>query len=361
LQAGSPHHNLKLHHYQFETGVRIGWDGGAMAIEQTHHIGDSDANQTVAAIVRKLRGENVSWSEAKRLVLGRHVQVNGNLCVDEGRRLKRGEVIKLFKFPRAAMPGPADIRIRHRDNDLVVIEKPAGVTTLRHAEERGWSDRRKQRQLTLDEMLQAALSSGSQGKKGKALHGKRPTGPRVRAVHRLDRDTSGLMLFALSAPAEQALVHAFKNHKIARSYLAVVHGKMEACTIESYIARDRGDGLRGSSTLGKSAAESQHAVTHVKPIRTIADRYTLVSCRLETGRTHQIRIHLSERGHMICGEKVYVRSAAGAPVQKDSSGAPRQALHSAELSFVHPMTGKTIRFTAPLPADLDQWIKALES
>jgi 23S rRNA pseudouridine1911/1915/1917 synthase len=99
----------------------------------------------------------------------------------------------------------------------------------------------------------------------------------------------------------------------------------------------------------------------VQPIRTIADGYTVVACRLETGRTHQIRIHLSERGHMICGEKIYVRPVAGAPPRKDHSGAPRQALHSSELSFVHPMTGKTLRFTAPLAKDLAEWIDALGS
>jgi 23S rRNA pseudouridine1911/1915/1917 synthase len=329
-----------------------------MPSHQTHHVGPADADQTLTAVVRRLRGHDVSWSEAKRLVLGRHVQVNGNLCVDEGRKLKRGEVIQLFKFPRPAPPTQQDIRIRHLDSDLVVIEKPAGITTLRHAEERGWSPRRKQLQPTLDEMLQRSLQSQSHPQRGKGKQGP-VKGPRIRPVHRLDRDTSGLMIFALSAPAEQALVHAFKHHKVQRSYIAVVFGKMEACKIESWLVRDRGDGLRGSHPLEAKAPQAQHAVTHVQPIRTIADRYTLVACRLETGRTHQIRIHLSERGHMICGEKIYVRLTPGAPPQKDHSGAPRQALHSSELSFVHPMTGKTLKFTAPLAKDLADWIDAL--
>jgi 23S rRNA pseudouridine1911/1915/1917 synthase len=180
-------------------------------------------------------------------------------------------------------------------------------------------------------------------------------------VHRLDRDTSGLMLFALSPRAEQALVKMFKGHDIRRAYLAVVHGRLEARTIDSWLVRDRGDGLRGSTPRGRDDPDAKHAFTHVRPVEHLGDAYTVVECRLETGRTHQIRIHLAEIGHMLCGERVYTRPSPGAPPTPDHSGAPRHALHSAELEFVHPVSGQEMRFASPLPRDLAEWLKRLKA
>jgi 23S rRNA pseudouridine1911/1915/1917 synthase len=185
------------------------------------------------------------------------------------------------------------------------------------------------------------------------------------------------MLFALSPRAEQALVKMFKGHDVRRAYLAVVHGRLDAeRTIESWLVRDRGDGLRGSSpstSLGAGPSTSlgagprgpgdpdaKHAVTHVRPVEHLGDDYTIVECRLETGRTHQIRIHLSEIGHMLCGEQVYTRPVPGAQPVPDRSGAPRHALHSAELEFTHPVTGQEMRFTSPWPKDLAEWLGRLK-
>ena len=125
-------------------------------------------------------------------------------------------------------------------------------------------------------------------------------------------------------------------------------------TIESRLVRDRGDGRRGSTDL---AGAGKLAVTHVRPIERLGD-YTLIECRLETGRTHQIRIHLSEAGHPLCGEKVYAQPLfrAGTP---DQSGAPRLALAAVELGFVHPVTGEPMHFETPLPADLAEFVERL--
>jgi 23S rRNA pseudouridine1911/1915/1917 synthase len=167
------------------------------------------------------------------------------------------------------------------------------------------------------------------------------------------------MLFALSPRAEDSLTHAFKTHAIQRAYLAVAQGNIPApTTIESWLVRDRGDGLRGSDPRGKDAPDAQRAVTHIDPVEHLADRYTVVRCRLETGRTHQIRIHLAESGHPLCGEKVYVRPAPGARAIEDDSGAPRHALHSAELEFIHPIAGERMKFTSPWPRDLSDWLKS---
>jgi 23S rRNA-/tRNA-specific pseudouridylate synthase len=431
-----------------------------MAADRNYHIRPVLDGQTLAAGLRLLI-KDLSWNDARKLVHNRHVWVNGNLVVDEARRLKGGDVVKVFAHPRAPVPTERDVRVLYVDNDLIVVDKPAGITTLRHPEEQKWDDRRKQRQPTLDEVVQqlvpdalaaarragpaggagpspkAAPSGGlpaggggdadegaggggrrhgpqgdadptfgvirrpggrrvdppappppgqhaPQGRGGKPGHppsagrhpavggsqadgsrpgwqvGPGPSSPTVRPVHRLDRDTSGLMLFALSWRAEAALVTMFKEHTVRRSYLAVVHGRVtEPMRIESWIARDRGDGHRGSTASGRAETGAQKAVTHVAPERAVGDRYTVVRCQLETGRTHQIRIHLAEAGHMLCGEKTYVRPKPDAPPVTDDSGAPRQALHSAEVEFIHPVSGQTLTFSTPWPKEMAQWLGRL--
>ena len=393
-----------------------------MPTDRNYHIRPVLDGQTLAAALRRLVA-GLSWADARQMIAGRRVQVNGNLTLDEARRLKAGDVVKVFEHARAPVPTQRDVRVRHVDADLIVVEKPPGITTLRHAEERDWDDRRKQRQPTLDEVVQRMLPEvlarepnradgraaaedaprptprghplmrgGPPPRQGKPRH--KPKGrrhsppppqpprsdrtapvlppaklPKVRPVHRLDRDTSGLMLFALSPRAEQALVKMFKEHDIRRAYLAVVHGRLEARRIESWLVRDRGDGLRGSSPStslragpgGPDDPDAKHAVTHVRPIEHLGDEYTVIECRLATGRTHQIRIHLAEIGHMLCGERVYTRPTPGAPPVPDRSGAPRHALHSAELEFTHPISGQEMRFISPPPKDLADWLKRLKS
>jgi len=296
----------------------------------------------VAALRQFLAGE--PWSAVRRLVENRHVQINGNLCLDEGRKLQPGDVLKVWDEPRNAPPDPEDIKIFFQDKHLIVVEKPAGVTTERHAEEQRWSARRKQRQPTIDELVVRILHRGHarQQRGGKPV---RP--PRVRLVHRLDRDTSGVMVLAVSVEAERLLVQMFRKHDIHRIYHAIAQGRVEARTIESSLVRDRGDHRRGSTRLPKVG---KPAITHVRPLEDL-NGYTLVECRLETGRTHQIRIHLAEAGHPLCGEKVYNKPLFGKPVV-DHSGAQRQALHAAELGFKHPITGQEMMFKTPLPADM---------
>jgi 23S rRNA pseudouridine1911/1915/1917 synthase len=311
------------------------------------------AQRTLSAFLREqLPGS--SWSDVRKLLRARQVMVDGNLCLDGDRRLRGSEVVKLLERPAAPPPRDDDIRIRHLDNDLVVVEKPSGITSVRHAEEQNWSARRKQIQPTLEDLLPRAiakkLSRGQRGRRG-APPGKLPP---VRPVHRLDRDTSGLMIFARTKAAESHLAQQFRRHTTKRRYLAVVRGQVAAQTIESNLIRDRGDGRRGStlqSDLGKQA------VTHIKPLEQLAG-YTLIECRLETGRTHQIRIHLSELGHPLCGETIY-HKPLNRPAPEDTSGAPRLALHAAELSFDHPITGERLHFHMPLPRDLDSFVERL--
>ncbi len=320
---------------------------------QNFRANHADAQQTLAAFLRR-RLPDRSWSEVRRLIRARQILIDGNLCLDAGRRLRGTEVVKLLAHPTAPPAREDDVRVRYLDQHLVVVEKPARLTSVRHAEERHWSPRRKQVQPTLQDLLPQIIAkklSHGQGRRHAAPAGKLPP---VRPVHRLDRETSGLMVFARTRQAEQSLVEQFRRHTTGRRYLAVAQGDVAEQTFESRLVRDRGDGRRGSTTLSDAG---KHAITHVKPLERLGD-YTLIECRLETGRTHQIRIHLAEAGHPLCGETVY-HQPLFAPPRPDASGAPRLALHAAELSLDHPISGERLRFTAPLPADLTQWLARL--
>jgi 23S rRNA pseudouridine1911/1915/1917 synthase len=178
----------------------------------------------------------------------------------------------------------------------------------------------------------------------------------VRAVHRLDKETSGLVVFARTVEAERHLGRQFRAHATDRLYLALVRGRAKESRIESWLVRDRGDGRRGSTAR---QGEGQRAVTHVRVVEYLGD-YTLVECRLETGRTHQVRIHLGEAGTPLCGERVYDRPPHGRPLP-DASGARRILLHAATLGFEHPATGKRMHFTAPLPTDMTEMLQGLRS
>jgi len=341
-----------------------------------HHVQPAQQGKALAAVLREFLPEK-SWNQVRKLIAARQIQVNGNLCLEEARKVKAGDVIQVWQHPLAPPADERSVKIRYADQHLVVIEKPAGITTLRHAEERNWSADRKRRQPTLDELVPRALAKhlgwdldehrppkGPPPKRGRKEHRQWPGFreqiklPQIRAVHRLDRDTSGLMVFARTPQAETALIRLFSKHRIERAYLAVVHGHPAAGKIETLLMRDRGDGLRGSVRENPAKSEeAQQAITHIQPIEQIGD-YSLVECRLETGRTHQIRIHLAERGHMLCGEKTYTHPLGGKP-QHDASGAPRQALHAAVLGFIHPTTGETLSFKSPLPGDLQEWLQRL--
>lgn len=301
------------------------------------HLRDRDAGKTLADLLKSVLGDQ-SWSQVKQHIRARRVQIDGNLCLDPQRRLRGTEVVKLLNESASKPPDPTELTILHRDPHVVIVEKPAGVTSNREPREAELPQRRKQLQPTLDELLSTRL------------------GTRVRPVHRLDRDTSGVMVFAVSAHAERQLVEDFKHHRIERLYRAVVVGLItEPRTIESWLVRDRGDGVRGSVRNDPPPVDAQRAVTHVTPIEPIAHgKLTAIECRLETGRTHQIRIHLSEAGHPLCGEKTYT-----VPGIRFTPEPPRHALHATTLALTHPATGQTMRFDRPWPSDLMRWLRAV--
>ncbi len=365
-----------------------------------YHLGPRHAGLTLAAALKELVPET-SWTTAKGWIARRQVQVNGNLCLDEARRVGDKDVVKLWKQPLARPIDTSDLRIAFIDEHLLVVEKPAGVTSVRHVAERKLSTRRRQLQPTLEELLPPVLAKlqrlrwpplppegmnkgkkrpPGQFKKELAIHNAKKLPPELQVipVHRLDRDTSGLMLFARTRAAEQKLTAMFRRHSIERQYIGICLGHVPPQTIESYLVRDRGDGVRGSVSTatpvaagllegppGDLAEGAQRAVTHVLTAEhfeasAAKNPYSQIRLRLETGRTHQIRIHLSEIGHMLCGDKIYFRDATGG-VTLDASGAPRHALHSDRLTFTHPFTGQHMKFEMALPKDLSNWLGRLRA
>lgn len=304
-------------------------------------VSAAEAGQTVAAVLKKRL--SLSWRDVHRLLDKQRVFLQGTACPEASRRVLRGQRLEVRQTPpqkNAKRPGPKLV-VRFADAHVVVVEKPPGLTTMRHGYEAAEFGERGRRYLppTLADWLARQLA-GTDG---------RPA--RLRAVHRLDKETSGLVVFARTAAAEKHLGQQFRAHTVERRYLAVVRGEAKDGRIESLLVEDRGDGRRGSGAAGK------RAITNVRVVKQLGG-YTLVECRLETGRTHQVRIHLGEAGTPICGERVYDRLLHGRP-QPDHAASPRLALHAASLGFIHPATGQRVRWDAPLPADLQAFVERL--
>lgn len=313
---------------------------------QSFTVAAAQAHQTLAALLRQwLPGQ--TWTQVRKLVAGRQVHLNGELWLDDARRLKEGETVTILSRP-APKPRLIDnIPIRYIDEHVIVVEKPSGISTVRHPAERAWSDARRELAPTLDDLVLRQVGLAPWAKN----QGPRP---RFRIVQRLDKDTSGLVVFARTVDAERGLGLQFRKHQVIRRYLAVVAGSVHSQTIKSRLVPDRGDGRRGSTTLPRIGKE---AITHIEVDELLAG-YTILKCRLETGRTHQIRIHLAELGHPVCGDKVYHRRAPG-DVLEDRSGAPRLALHATELGFVHPLTGESMKWDMPPPPEFRAWLEGL--
>ena len=291
---------------------------------------------TVAAIVRDQTG--AAWSRARKLCTEGRVTVNGERCLDPASRVSPDAVVVVDERAPRFRPGPlAESAIVFFDHDVVVVEKPAGMLSV--ADEPGNKD-------TLAEYTRTLLRRMGGSDVGLGV------------VHRLDKDTSGLMVFTRTADAKRNLAAQFRGHDIDRVYHAIAHGTVPETRIETHLLLDRGDGLRGSHghyrrSKGPPPSDARLAVTHVKPIAALAGA-TLVECRLETGRQHQIRIHLSEFGHPLVGERVYIRDYRDEKIE-----APRTMLHARTLGFPHPRSGKRISFEREPPEDFQALVDSL--
>jgi 23S rRNA pseudouridine1911/1915/1917 synthase len=303
--------------------------------DDDHVLDDADEGTTLAAALRR-RMPGRSWNDVRRLVETGKVRVNSEIVVDSAVRVSAGAHVALVMAaprPRAEVVG---FRVAFEDGHLVIIEKPAGVTSVPYE--------RKDTGTALDLVRDHWRRSG-----------KRATATPLYTVHRLDKDTSGLLCFAKTRLAERALHEVFQRHTARREYVAVGHGAIPSRRIESSLVADRGDGIRGS-TRRPGQAGAQRAVTHVTAVRRLRAA-TLVRVRLETGRTHQIRIHLAEAGHPLVGETVYIRDLLRAGAEPLPS--PRLMLHAATLGLPHPVTGEAIDLRAAPPPDFIETLEAL--
>ncbi|MEQ9411449.1 MAG: RluA family pseudouridine synthase [Fuerstiella sp.] len=311
-----------------------------------------NANETVLAALRRHVPDGLSWSAARKLLHGCRVTIGGVVCVDEGRRLTVGEVLTVLDRPAPPPPTDADVKVIYVDDAIVVAEKPSGMTTLRRKNELSWPWSRRNQQPTLDECVPRLMREhAARRNQSRKVH---PRMPKLFSIHRIDRDSSGLLAFARTEAAQQKVIEQFADHQAVRKYFALIPGQLADQTVRTRLIRDRGDGLRGSTP---NESLGQHAVTHIRTLRSVG-RYSELECSLETGRTNQIRIHLAELGHPICGDIKY-RGPLNEPRVVDESGAPRLALHAAELRFNHPDTGRALHFNTTWPPDMQRFLNRL--
>jgi 23S rRNA pseudouridine1911/1915/1917 synthase len=285
------------------------------------------AGATLAAGLRAHLADR-SWNEVRRLCELGKITVDGVEELDPARRLRGGEAIAWrMNTPDARRRSRPSVRIVHEDPHLVVIDKPEGVSSVPYE--------RRETGTALDLIREVWR------RKGRAA-----TVIPLYVVHRIDKDTSGLLCFAKTKLGEKGLHLIFKQHLADRRYLAVAHGRVAPGRIASRLVADRGDGLRGSARRGDQ--EGQDSVTHLEVLESLPAA-TFCRVRLETGRTHQIRIHLSESGHPLVGETVYIRDYTREG--KTLLPASRMLLHAATLGFEHPVTRERLDFESPLPPD----------
>jgi 23S rRNA pseudouridine1911/1915/1917 synthase len=288
----------------------------------------------------------VSWGRARAWIAAGKVRVGETVVTDETSRVRAGDAIQLDeRAPRQRGVDLADDQVVFVDAQVVVVAKPAGVSTVPYdASETG----------TLDARVRSWLA-----RRGLAPRGVRPS---LGVVHRIDKETTGLVVFTRTWLAKQSLTGQFRAHSVHRRYLAIAHGDVRSAVLRSLLVGNRGDGLRGSASVARKRAvarapegttDAREAVTHVERIEGLQGA-TLVGCRLETGRTHQIRVQLSEAGHPLVGERVYVRDAPG-----ERLDAPRVMLHAAELGFVHPVTERPMRWEQAMPGDMREVLERL--
>ena len=287
-------------------------------------VAEGEAGLTLAAVLRR-RVPGLTWSRARALCARGKVLVAGAAVTDPATRLACGQPVVLDEHARD--PSPPPVRIVFEDAQLVVIDKPAGVSSVPYE--------RRETGTAMD-LVRATWRAA----------GRRATETPLLIVHRLDKETSGLLLFAKTKRAEAALAAQLRAHSAGRTYLCVAHGRVTETRLASRLVADRGDGLRGTSR--RRGGPGKESVTHVKPIEGLRGA-TLCEVRLETGRSHQIRIHLSEAGHPVVGERVYVRDFERAGHRLIPTW--RLLLHAASLRFAHPITGAPIELHTPPPPE----------
>jgi len=304
---------------------------------------------TIAAPARLDRAlaeaTGLSRERVKALIADGHVRIGGKTAQSPSAKVQAG-----LSFA-VNLPPPEDpvaraqdipVVVVYEDAHLIVVDKPAGMVVHPAAG-------------NLDGTLVNALLHHCRG----ALSGIGGVA-RPGIVHRIDKDTSGLLVVAKSDAAHEGLSAQFADHSLERAYLAVCagHPSPAAGTVKARLGRSDAD-RKKMAVIPDTATRGKHAVTHFTTLERL-DHCALIECRLETGRTHQVRVHLASIGHPLVGDPVYGRNPAPLRPLLARLGFVRQALHAAVLGFVHPVSGEALRFSSDLPPDMRELIDQTE-
>ena len=272
----------------------------------------------------------LSRRAAREAVRSGRVDVNGAPSDEPGLDVPEGATLQFHAHRPLRRQVKTRLAVLYEDDDVLIVDKPAGLLTVpTEAREK-------------DTLWSRALHYLQHRYGGR---------PHAGIVHRLDKDTSGALVFARNRAAHHALQDRFRTHAIDREYVALVEGApSDSGTFDADLVRE--PGLR--RTIARKGQEGRRAVTRYKTLERLGEA-ALVSIRPETGRTHQIRVHFSAGGHPILGDKVYGRPGSGA------KSAPRQMLHARRLGFPHPKTGLTVSAESPLPDDFEKVLSLLRA
>ncbi|HYK41918.1 MAG TPA: RluA family pseudouridine synthase [Thermoanaerobaculia bacterium] len=273
----------------------------------------------------------LSRRAARDAVRSGRVEVAGGAAAEPGIDVPEEAAVAYFPNRPPLHRVRTRLTVLYEDDDLLIVDKPAGLLSVPTPERES------------DTLLARVLDY---------LQHRYRRRPYAGVVHRLDRDTSGSIVFARSREILHGLQELFRAHDIEREYLAIVEGApAEAGTLDAELVRDAGLGRRG---VAKRGEQGRRAVTRYR-VRERLHGASLVSITLETGRTHQIRIHFAAEGHPVVGDRVYRRR----PGEAAAIDAPRQMLHARRLGFTHPRTRAVVRVESPVPEDFEKVLENL--
>jgi len=298
-------------------------------------LGDGRLDQALSACITELSRERI-----KVLILEQALTIDNKVITSLSSRKFAGRAFKLIipnPKPDKAQPQNIPLNIIFEDEHLIIINKPAGLVVHPSV---GHDDG------TLVNALLYHCKGALSGIGGVERPG---------IVHRIDRDTSGLIVAAKNDKTHQGLAKLFAAHDIDRQYLAIVsgHPKLSRDTIATQIGRSPKNRKKMAVLEGDNG---KHAITHYK-VETYLESSALVRCTLETGRTHQIRVHMKHIGHPLIGDQIYNVRQKHNKLRPICSNFDRQALHAAILGFIHPITGKKLYFDSNLPADMQELLR----
>ncbi|KFD26466.1 RluA family pseudouridine synthase [Sphingobium yanoikuyae] len=311
---------------------------GVSIIETT--IGEAQAGLRLDRALAELLPD-LSRERIKALIVEGQI-VSGGRSLNPSMKVAVGQDYSISLPAPVALDAVAQdipLDIVHEDADLIVVDKPAGLVVHPAAG-------------NLDGTLVNALLHHCDGQLSGIGGVARPG-----IVHRIDKDTSGLLVVAKSDKAHEGLARQFKDHSIDRLYAAIVYGipTPGSGTVDAWIGRSNAD--RKKMAVHREG-RGKHAVTHYRVMERLRGA-AMVECRLETGRTHQVRVHMAHLGHPLIGDPVYGRDRKGFKSILETLGFKRQALHAKRLGFIHPVTEEPLAFDSPLPADMQELLSEL--